>query len=130
VSDQIEKMPKLQTACTTVISEGMIVPATTKKYARPASRWSSYCWATIRWIASLRCRRRVRTAGHDFSYGAAESKYMEAKNHTEDNMVAVVFFDRSALHSVLPAAYAFAAKAWTFGRSACRTAAVVRSSTQ
>src|SRR3982074_3791076 len=51
---KVEKMPKLQTACTTVISEGMT-----------------------------------------FSYGAAESKFMEAKNHKDEQQWSpVVFFDR------------------------------------
>ena len=58
-----------------------------------------------------------------FTYGAAESKFMEAKNHKEEQQWSpVVFFDRPRCN-LCYAACAFAAKTWTCGRLECRTAA-------
>ncbi len=58
---KIEKMPKLQTACTTVVSEGMIVTTDSdESHARRARRWWRCCWATIRWIA--RCATPAASA--------------------------------------------------------------------
>ena len=48
---KVEKMPKLQTACTTVVGEGMIVTTDSPRFTRPASRWWNCCWETIPWIA-------------------------------------------------------------------------------
>ena len=63
---KIEKMPKLQTACTTVITEGMAVTTESdeirqarKRHGRVAAGQSSAR------LSGVRCRRRVRTAGHD-----------------------------------------------------------------
>jgi NADH-quinone oxidoreductase subunit G len=47
---KIEKMPKLQTACTTVIGEGMVVTSDSDEI-KQAKAWSSCCSATIHWIA-------------------------------------------------------------------------------
>jgi NADH-quinone oxidoreductase subunit G len=93
---KIEKMPKLQTACTTVISEGMIVTSESDE-VRQARK------STIEMLLGnhpLDCP--VCDAGGEcelqdmtFSYGAAESKFMEAKNHKEEQQWSpVVFFDR------------------------------------
>jgi len=46
-------------------------------------------------LPGVRCRRRVRTAGHDFFLRAAESKYIDAKNHKDEQQWSpVVYFDR------------------------------------
>src|SRR5258706_397053 len=93
---KIEKMPKLQTACTTVVSEGMIV-ATDSDEVRQARK------AMVELLLGnhpLDCP--VCDAGGEcelqdmtFSYGAAESKFMEAKNHKEEQQWSpVVYFDR------------------------------------
>ncbi len=93
---KVEKMPKLQTACTTVISEGMIV-ATNSDEIRQARK------SMIEFLLGnhpLDCP--VCDAGGEcelqdmaFSYGAAESKYMEPKNHKEEQQWSpVVYFDR------------------------------------
>jgi NADH-quinone oxidoreductase subunit G len=93
---KIEKMPKLQTACTTVVSEGMIV-ATDSDEMRQARK------AMVELLLGnhpLDCP--VCDAGGEcelqdmaFSYGASESKYIEAKNHKEEQQWSpVVFFDR------------------------------------
>src|SRR5882672_5000932 len=93
---KIEKMPKLQTACTTVVSEGMIV-STDSEEVRQARK------AMVELLLGnhpLDCP--VCDAGGEcelqdmtFSYGAAESKFMEAKNHKEEQQWSRgVYFDR------------------------------------
>jgi len=93
---KVEKMPKLQTACTTVIGEGMIV-TTDSDEIRQARK------AMVELLLGnhpLDCP--VCDAGGEcelqdmtFSYGAAESKYMEPKNHKEEQQWSpVVYFDR------------------------------------
>ena len=93
---KIEKMPKLQTACTTVVTEGMAV-STDSDEVRQARK------AMVEMLLGnhpLDCP--VCDAGGEcelqdmtFSYGAAESKFMEAKNHKEEQQWSpVVYFDR------------------------------------
>ena len=93
---KIEKMPKLQTACTTVIGEGMIVTTDSDEIKQARK-------ATLEMLLGnhpLDCP--VCDAGGEcelqdmtFSYGAAESKFMEAKNHKDEQQWSpVVFFDR------------------------------------
>jgi NADH-quinone oxidoreductase subunit G len=93
---KIEKMPKLQTACTTTVTEGMIV-ATDSDEVRQARK------AMVELLLGnhpLDCP--VCDAGGEcelqdmtFSYGAAESKFTEAKNHREEQQWSpVVYFDR------------------------------------
>ncbi len=93
---KVEKMPKLQTACTTVVAEGMIV--TTESDEVKQARKSMI--EMLLGNHPLDCP--VCDAGGEcelqdmtFSYGAAESKFMEAKNHKEEQQWSpVVFFDR------------------------------------
>jgi NADH-quinone oxidoreductase subunit G len=93
---KVEKMPKLQTACTTVISEGMV--ATTESDEIRQARKSMV--EMLLGNHPLDCP--VCDAGGEcelqdmtFSYGAAESKYIDAKNHKEEQQWSpVVFFDR------------------------------------
>jgi NADH-quinone oxidoreductase subunit G len=93
---KIEKMPKLQTACTTVITEGMAV-TTDSDEVRQARK------SMVELVLGnhpLDCP--VCDAGGEcelqdmtFSYGAAESKYIEIKNHREEQQWSpVVYFDR------------------------------------
>ncbi len=93
---KIEKMPKLQTACTTVIGEGMIV--TTESDEIKQARKS-----TVEMLLGnhpLDCP--VCDAGGEcelqdmtFSYGAAESKYIDLKTHRDEQQWSpVVYFDR------------------------------------
>jgi NADH-quinone oxidoreductase subunit G len=93
---KVEKMPKLQTACTTGVSEGMIV-ATDSDEVRQARK------AMLELVLGnhpLDCP--VCDAGGEcelqdmtFSYGASESKFTEAKNHPEEQQWSpVVYFDR------------------------------------
>jgi NADH-quinone oxidoreductase subunit G len=93
---KIEKMPKLQTACTTVVGEGMVV--TTESDEIKQARKSML--ELLLGNHPLDCP--VCDAGGEcelqdmtFSYGAAESRFMEAKNHKEEQQWSpVVYFDR------------------------------------
>jgi NADH-quinone oxidoreductase subunit G len=93
---KIEKMPKLQTACTTVIGEGMIVTTDSDEIKQARKSMLELLLGNH----PLDCP--VCDAGGEcelqdmtFTYGAAESKFMEAKNHKEEQQWSpVVFFDR------------------------------------
>jgi NADH-quinone oxidoreductase subunit G len=93
---RIEKMPKLQTACTTPVTEGMVVQTETPEIAQARK-------ATIQLLLGnhpLDCP--VCDAGGEcelqdmtFKYGAADSFYAEPKNHREEQKWSpVVYFDR------------------------------------
>ncbi|MGC2637730.1 MAG: NADH-quinone oxidoreductase subunit NuoG [Acidobacteriaceae bacterium] len=93
---RIEKVPKLQTACTTPVAEGMIVTTESPEIAQARK-------ATIELLLGnhpLDCP--VCDAGGEcelqdmtFKYGAAESKFVEIKQHREEQQWSpVVFFDR------------------------------------
>ena len=93
---RIEKMPKLQTACTTPVAEGMIVATETPEIAQARK-------STLQLLLGnhpLDCP--VCDAGGEcelqdmtFKYGAADSFYAEPKNHREEQQWSpVVFFDR------------------------------------
>jgi NADH-quinone oxidoreductase subunit G len=93
---RIEKMPKLQTACTTPVAEGMVVSTETPEIAQARK-------ATLQLLLGnhpLDCP--VCDAGGEcelqdmtFKYGAGESLYAEAKNHREEQQWSpVVYFDR------------------------------------
>src|SRR3954462_3269594 len=57
---KVEKMPKLQTACTTVISEGMTVTTDSPEIKQARNPCWRCCSATIRWI--VRCATRAVSA--------------------------------------------------------------------
>jgi NADH-quinone oxidoreductase subunit G len=93
---RIEKMPKLQTACTVPITDGMVVTTDSAEVAQARK-------ATVEILLGnhpLDCP--VCDAGGEcelqdmtFRYGAAESQYMESKGHKEEQQWSpVVFFDR------------------------------------
>ena len=93
---KVEKMPKLQTACTTVISEGMAVTTDSPEIHQARKSMVELVLGNH----PLDCP--VCDAGGEcelqdmtFSYGAAESKYIEPKNHREEQQWSpVVYFDR------------------------------------
>ena len=93
---RIEKMPKLQTACTTPVAEGMVVQTETPEIAQARK-------ATLQMLLGnhpLDCP--VCDAGGEcelqdmtFKYGAADSFYAEPKNHRDEQKWSpVVYFDR------------------------------------
>jgi NADH-quinone oxidoreductase subunit G len=93
---KIEKMPKLQTACTTVVGEGMVVTSDSAEIKQARKSMLELLLGNH----PLDCP--VCDAGGEcelqdmtFTYGAAESKFMEAKNHKDEQQWSpVVFFDR------------------------------------
>jgi NADH-quinone oxidoreductase subunit G len=93
---KIEKMPKLQTACTTLVSEGMTVTTNNEEIVQARKSMVELLLGNH----PLDCP--VCDAGGEcelqdmtFSYGAAESKFMEAKNHKDEQQWSpVVYFDR------------------------------------
>src|SRR5579864_5765683 len=93
---KIEKMPKMQTACTTVITEGMIVSTESDDVKQARKSMLELLLANH----PLDCP--VCDAGGEcelqdmtFSYGAAESKYIDLKTHRDEQQWSpVVFFDR------------------------------------
>ncbi len=93
---RLEKVPKLQTACTTTVAEGMVVYTETDEIKQARK-------ATIELLLGnhpLDCP--VCDAGGEcelqdmtFKYGAGESKYVEIKQHREEQQWSpVVYFDR------------------------------------
>jgi NADH-quinone oxidoreductase subunit G len=93
---KIEKMPKLQTACTAVIGEGMIV-TTDSDEIRQARKGMVELLLGNHPLDCPVCDAGGECELQDmtFSYGAAESKYMEPKNHKEEQQWSpVVYFDR------------------------------------
>ena len=93
---RIEKQPKLATACTTTVAEGMVVTTETPEIAQARK-------ATLQLLLGnhpLDCP--VCDAGGEcelqdmtFKYGAADSFYAEPKNHRDEQKWSpVVYFDR------------------------------------
>jgi len=93
---EIEKMPKLQTACTTPVAEGMVVSTESDKIKQARKSMLELLLANH----PLDCP--VCDAGGEcelqdmtFKYGAAESKFIDLKNHRDEQQWSpVVFFDR------------------------------------
>jgi NADH-quinone oxidoreductase subunit G len=93
---EIEKMPKLQTACTTPVAEGMVVATESDKIKQARKSMLELLLANH----PLDCP--VCDAGGEcelqdmtFKYGAAESKFMDMKNHRDEQQWSpVVYFDR------------------------------------
>ena len=93
---RIEKMPKLQTACTTPVAEGMVVVTESPEIGQARK-------STLQLLLGnhpLDCP--VCDAGGEcelqdmtFKYGAADSFYAEPKNHRDEQKWSpVVYFDR------------------------------------
>ncbi|MDR5729239.1 MAG: NADH-quinone oxidoreductase subunit NuoG [Terriglobia bacterium] len=93
---RIDKMPKLQTACTTPVAEGMIVSTETDEIKQARKAMLELVLANH----PLDCP--VCDAGGEcelqdmtFKYGAGGSQFVEIKNHREEQQWSpVVFFDR------------------------------------
>ena len=93
---EIEKMPKMQTACTTPIAEGMVVQTETEKVVQARKSTLELLLANH----PLDCP--VCDAGGEcelqdmtFKYGAGESKFIDIKSHRDEQQWSpVVFYDR------------------------------------
>ena len=57
---KVENMPKLQTACTTVVAEGMIVTSDSEEVRQARKSMVEMCSGNILWI--VRCAMRWRCA--------------------------------------------------------------------
>ncbi|HXZ79035.1 MAG TPA: NADH-quinone oxidoreductase subunit NuoG [Terriglobales bacterium] len=93
---KVEKMPKLQTACTTVVTEGMTV-VTDSDEVRQARKGMVELLLGNHPLDCPVCDAGGECELQDmtFSYGAAESKFIELKNHRdEQEWSPVVYFDR------------------------------------
>jgi NADH-quinone oxidoreductase subunit G len=93
---RIEKMPKLQTSCTTQVTEGMVVTTNSDEVHQARKAMLQFVLANH----PLDCP--VCDAGGEcelqdmtFKYGAPDSKFVEIKNHREEQKWSpVVYFDR------------------------------------
>jgi NADH-quinone oxidoreductase subunit G len=93
---RVEKMPKLQTACTTGITEGMIV-VTDNDEIRQARKSMVEMLLGNHPLDCPVCDAGGECELQDmtFSYGAAESKFIELKQHRDEQQWSpVVYFDR------------------------------------
>ena len=93
---RVEKMPKLQTACTTGITEGMVV-VTDNDEIRQARKSMVEMLLGNHPLDCPVCDAGGECELQDmtFSYGAAESKYIDIKNHRDEQQWSpVVYFDR------------------------------------
>ena len=93
---RIEKMPKLQTACTTVIGEGMVV-TTESDEIRQARKGMVELLLGNHPLDCPVCDAGGECELQDmtFAYGAAESKFIDIKNHRDEQQWSpVVYFDR------------------------------------
>jgi NADH-quinone oxidoreductase subunit G len=93
---RLAKVPKLQTACTTPVAEGMVVETETDEIKQARK-------ATIELLLGNHpldcpvCDKGGECELQDmtFKYGAGESKYVEIKQHREEQQWSpVVYFDR------------------------------------
>ena len=122
---KIEKMPKLQTACTTARDRGHDRRDRQRRGApgaqgdgRVAARQPSAG------LPGMRRRRRMRTAGHGVLLRRLRIEIhrgQEPSRKSSSGLRWCISTGRAASCAI--AACACAAKAWTFGRWACRTAA-------
>ncbi len=93
---RVDKMPKLQTACTTPVAEGMVVTTESPEIAQSRKGilellLGNHPLDCPVCDAGGQCELQDMT----FKYGAAESNYAEVKNHREEQQWSpVVFFDR------------------------------------
>ncbi|MEO8591833.1 MAG: NADH-quinone oxidoreductase subunit NuoG [Candidatus Solibacter sp.] len=92
---EVEKMPKMMTACTLPVSEGMIVRTDTEQ-VRTARKYTLEFLLTNHPLDCPVCDKGGECELQDmvFRYGAGESRYTEEKVHTPEKQFSpVVFFD-------------------------------------
>ena len=92
---EVEKMPKLQTACTIPVAEGMVVRTETAQVAAARKSMLEFL-LTNHPLDCPVCDKGGECELQDmtFRYGAAESRYTELKVHTPEKQFSpVVFFD-------------------------------------
>ena len=92
---EVEKMPKLQTACTLTVMEGMVVKTDTAQ-VKEARKYMLEYLLTNHPLDCPVCDKGGECELQDmvFRYGAGESRYTEMKVHTPEKQYSpVVFFD-------------------------------------
>ncbi len=92
---EIEKTPKLQTACTVPVAEGMVVRTETKQVAEARKYMLEYL-LTNHPLDCPVCDKGGECELQDmtFRYGVGESRFTEEKVHTPEKQFSpVVFFD-------------------------------------
>ncbi|HEX3877344.1 MAG TPA: NADH-quinone oxidoreductase subunit NuoG, partial [Bryobacteraceae bacterium] len=92
---EVEKMPKMQTACTLPVAEGMVVKSQTKPVA-DARKYTLEFLLTNHPLDCPVCDKGGECELQDmvFRYGAGESRYTDLKVHSPEKQYSpVVFFD-------------------------------------
>ena len=92
---EVEKMPKMMTACTLPVSEGMVVRTDTEQ-VKQARKYTLEFLLTNHPLDCPVCDKGGECELQDmvFRYGAGESRYTEEKVHTPEKQFSpVVFFD-------------------------------------
>jgi NADH-quinone oxidoreductase subunit G len=91
----IEKMPKLQTACTTVVANGMVVHTETEEVKNARKAMLEFL-LTNHPLDCPVCDKGGECELQDavFRYGAAETRFMESKLHHEERQFSnLVYYD-------------------------------------
>jgi NADH-quinone oxidoreductase subunit G len=91
----IEKMPKLQTACTTIVTNGMIVHTETEEVKNARKAMLEFL-LTNHPLDCPVCDKGGECELQDavFRYGAAETRFMETKLHHEERQFSnLVYYD-------------------------------------
>src|SRR2546425_1481393 len=92
---EVEKMPKMMTACTLPVAEGMVVRTETKQ-VKLARKYTLEFLLTNHPLDCPVCDKGGECELQDmvFRYGAGESRYTETKVHVDEKQFSpVVFFD-------------------------------------
>jgi NADH-quinone oxidoreductase subunit G len=91
---EVEKMPKMMTACTLPVSEGMVVRTETEQ-VKQARKYTLEFLLTNHPLDCPVCDKGGECELQDmvFRYGAGESRYTEEKVHTRKAVFPVVYFD-------------------------------------
>ena len=93
---RLEKVPKLQTACTTPVAEGMVVHTETDEIVQARKSMVELLLGNHPLDCPV-CDKGGECELQDmtYKYGAGESKYVEIKQHREEQQWSpVVYFDR------------------------------------
>jgi len=93
---RLEKVPKLQTACTTPVAEGMVVQTETDEIKQSRKAMIELLLGNHPLDCPV-CDKGGECELQDmtFKYGAGESKYVETKQHRDEQQWSpVVYFDR------------------------------------
>ncbi len=101
---EVEKTPKMPTACTTPVAEGMVVRTDTEQVRR-ARKMTLEFLLTNHPLDCPVCDKGGECELQDmvFRYGAGDSRFIENKWHVDEKQWSpVVFYDGPALHPVLP----------------------------